>query len=333
AVRPEGLRGAGCWPDGRMRCHQRIAMELLRWAATCGALCLNYVRAESLRVEGGAVTGLEVLDMRTGRPLTLRAERVLNTAGPGCRALASEWHKDVPDLFRPTVAFNLMLEADAPSDHAVAVAPPGPGARTFFVTPWHGRTFAGTYHTDDSATVERGAPSDELVARMLSDLRKAIPGWDVRPEHVVRVHAGKLPGELSGGEDMAHRAVRVDHGAQGGPRGLTTVSGVKYTTAGLEARRGLEVALGSSLPGMREDSARPAPAAEVSACETPSGFDVDLAVRLAGEEQAASLEDVVLRRADWGEDPASAASAMAQLRGRLSLPDRVEGSATMEASA
>ncbi|MEM6749798.1 MAG: FAD-dependent oxidoreductase, partial [Planctomycetota bacterium] len=47
AVRPEGLRGAGCWPDGRMRCHQRIAMELLRWAATCGALCLNYVRAES----------------------------------------------------------------------------------------------------------------------------------------------------------------------------------------------------------------------------------------------------------------------------------------------
>ncbi|MEM7682863.1 MAG: FAD-dependent oxidoreductase [Planctomycetota bacterium] len=319
-VRQEGLRGAGCWPDGRMRCHQRLMIEMLRWAASCGALALNYVRAEGLRVEAGRVTGVQATDVLTGQALTISTTRVMNTAGPACRALAERWHADTPALFRPTLAFNLLLDVDPPSDHAVAVAPPKKDARTFFVTPWHGRTFAGTYHTEHADTVKRGAPSTELVAEMLLGLREAIPGWSPMPSDVARVHAGRLPGDPGGGDDAAHRAVRVDHGKIGGPHGLYTVSGVKYTTAGLEARRGLRLAWGYSLPDMQEKRKRPEVGAPVDACAAPGGFDLDLAVRLAEQESAVCLEDVVCRRADWAPDDRSAESAMAQLGLRLDLP-------------
>jgi len=45
----------------------------------------------------------------------------------------------------------------------------------------------------------------------------------------------------SGGSDFTHRDVVIDHSQLGGPKGLYSISGIKFTTARLVAERTLNM--------------------------------------------------------------------------------------------
>jgi glycerol-3-phosphate dehydrogenase len=70
---------------------------------------------------------------------------------------------------------------------------------------------------------------------------------------VLDVLWGRLPAVAEGSTELASRPVIADHGRQGGPQGLVSVSGVKLTTARAVARRTLKV-LGAK-PRLAEGSA------------------------------------------------------------------------------
>src|SRR5690606_22122465 len=144
AVDRAGLRGGGLWHDALMLSSGRILTELLRWACACGPTPLNYVEAMALAVEDGRVTGVETIDAVTQDPYTFTAPVVVNCAGPWCGIMSAKFDRDVPHLFRPALAFNLLIDRPPLSDAAVAIAPRRRGARTYFLVPWKGRIFAGT---------------------------------------------------------------------------------------------------------------------------------------------------------------------------------------------
>jgi glycerol-3-phosphate dehydrogenase len=75
------LRSALLFHDAMMLSPERLTLAFLRSAAGAGAELANYVRAERLIVERGAVAGAEVADRVTGRTHTLRAKVTVNATG------------------------------------------------------------------------------------------------------------------------------------------------------------------------------------------------------------------------------------------------------------
>ena len=243
-VDQHGLRGAALWYDVRMQDPRGLLMALLDKARQRGAEAHEFVAAERLLVQDGRVTGLAVRDTRTGEAYTTEAPLVVNCAGPWCREIAQGFDRDVPELFEPSLAFNLLLNRSPLSSAALAVTPPQ-GGRTYFLLPYHKHTLAGTFHIGCDGREER--VGDQHIWQMLTDLNAAVPGLQLAAGDVLRVDAGRLPARKPGAETMARHPVTINHGAQGGVGGLYSVSGVKYTTARAVAEHTLKSIYGSRL--------------------------------------------------------------------------------------
>ena len=311
SVERRGLVGGAWWTDAAMPTSQRVVIELFRWAAAAGATCLNYVEVESVLTASGRVDGLSAIDRESGAVLEYRAPIVINCAGPWCREVSRRADRDVPSLFHSSLAFNVLLDVEPPSRAAIAVAPRVPGGRTYFLYAWKGRLLAGTCHLACRTYQEPSAPSDGEVDAFLGELRAAVPGLAATREKLSRVFWGHLPARRPGTTEIAVRPVVVDHAAAGGPRGLFSISGVKFTTARLVGARMLDAIAGRRADRGRRGEGSPRPALRnVSSIETlrrrletePERVEAEIDT-LVKTEAVLQPDDLLLRRTDWGLDP------------------------------
>lgn len=312
-LRPGKVTGGAEWHDAEMIDAARLLVEVLRWATARGAVCLNYVEAQELLVEDGAVAGLAARDRLGGRRLEFRAPAVVNCAGPAAGRLARRLDRPEPTLFQPSLAFNLLLERPFPATATVAAARE-PGGRTCFVRPWKGLTLAGTYHAPRPAGTEEAAAGPDEVRTFLEDLRAVFPGFEPGPGDVREVLAGLLPAREAGTAELETSSRILDHARHGGPAGLVSVRGVKYTTArrvAEEAVRRARAAVGRDLPAPR-DGERPELRPRLTAREALQGIRGDDAeVRqqveaMVREEAVTRPADLLERRTEWtlaADDP------------------------------
>jgi glycerol-3-phosphate dehydrogenase len=218
----------------------RIVIDLLRAAVDMGADIINYLEATNICVAKNKVTGVEGVDMTAGRGFRFEAPVVVNTAGPWARKLAAQFDADYPELFQPSLAWNVLLNRPALSTHALALAPKKPKARTYFILPYKGKMLAGTDHGPWLAEpYANPMPDIETIRNFLNDLNLTIPGLNLTADDIGYIFSGLLPAKENGTQKLAVREKILDHSAQGGPWGLVSVSGVKYTTARLVAEKTL----------------------------------------------------------------------------------------------
>ena len=325
-VEADGLRGAALWYDAAMPDSPRLLIEMARWASAGGATLLNYVEATDLLQQGGRVVGVRGLDAPTGDCLEFRADVVVNCAGPWSRMVAARFDRDIEELFRPSLAFNVLLDRAPLAGAALAVEPPEPGSRTYFLSPWKGKVLAGTYHAPRPGGIAAGPPEGEMIRCFLDDLSAALPVLELAESDVLRVFWGLLPAASPGTCRLALREEIWNHGDAGGPAGLFSVSGVKFTTARKVADRVLERIYGStSTPGPA-----PRPPSRVPLWEEFEGVlrsDPEAARltvgRIVEEESVMCLDDLLLRRTDWGLHPAAPPDVAARIRDlRPEIPAR-----------
>jgi glycerol-3-phosphate dehydrogenase len=186
------------------------------------------------------VAGVTAIDQKTKQSLEYRARVVINAAGPWCRKIAKRFDCDKAKLFRGSLAWNVLLGRKPLSNYAVAVAPIRAGGQTYFLLPWKGKLLAGTGHVPWFNSTENPMPTEEQMQEFLNDLNLAIPGLELHQGDIVHIFAGLLPVTKDGSVDLVSREVIVDHAEQGGPKGLYSVSGVKYTTSRLVAEKTLK---------------------------------------------------------------------------------------------
>jgi len=308
SVARPGLRGGALWYDAAVADSQRVIVELLDRAADAGADLLNYVTADGLEVTTGSVAGLRAIDRASDRRLRFEAPVVINSTGPWSDLTASVLGAGDAETFVPSLAWNLLMNREALSECALAIEPERDGAPTYFLHPWKKRLLIGTGHASWLNSPERPAPSAAQVRVMLDDMNATIPGLNLAPGGICRVLAGLLPARRPGSAELAVRPHFRDHADRGGPGGLYSVFGVKFTTSRYVAATTLdrifgkrtEPVVGSSGEDRRRDwcvagldwhdiEARRAALARLA--------------RLATDESAVHLADLVLRRTDLWENP------------------------------
>jgi len=315
AVERRRLQGGALWYDGAAHQHQRLLIELLRWACALGATALNYVQGESLLLQHNQVRGVLASDRLSGQNLEFRAPLVVNAAGPWCRELAQKFDQDHPKLFpRRLLLFNVLFRRKALSGYALALVPPGRPGFTCFIHNWQGRMLAGTGEVLLAADAENPAPRPEDIAAFIDDLNDAVPELSVNEGEIEHVFSGILPATPSG--KLAGREVILDHGERQGPAGLFSVSGVKYTTS----RRVADKAMKRIFPAARRQKAEPPEEANSGRWffdydwRPPADWDPGSLKALVEEEAVIHLDDLLFRRTGLGENRRRVAELLPRLR-------------------
>ena len=324
-VRAAGLEGAAYWSDHFMVSSERIVMESLRHACRAGAVAINYAPVLDIVGDGKVAQGVRVRDLVSGAEHTIAARAVVNCAGPQLRSLARGRGGDAERLFRPSLAFNIMLDLALPTDSAVAVAAPQPGAPVLFVVPQRGTLLAGTMHLPRRAETTVAVPTEAELAQFLALLNAAIPGLNAGLCNVRRVFAGLLPATAAGSNTLVKREVLLDHGKTGGLGRLYSVSGVKFTTAEDVARQTLAM---MGVTDMAPEDVSDLPLSPATAVltdgrrflEADAGA-VESALRRVIEEESVQCEDdLVLRRTNWATTEADLERVRARVAQLANLP-------------
>ena len=239
-----GLSGSALWHDAHAPDTQRIIIETLLWAASMEAKALNYVEVTNLITSKHSVAGVQAIDSETGEKLEFQCKKVINATGPGSRKISQKWDKDIPELFRSSIAWNILFDCPAPSQYALALSPDKKAAHTYFLHPWKGRLLAGTGHSPVNAK-NAAQPDDLSIDQFIEDLNMVLSDVELARENIEHIYAGNLPVTEEGGTKLTKRAVIHDHGSNGGPKNLYSVSGIKFTTAHKEAKRAIDSIFGA----------------------------------------------------------------------------------------
>lgn len=308
------LQGAAVWYDACMPNSQRLLIEILRWGCSLGATALNYVEAKQLLTEDNRASGILARDNISDRNYKFKAPVVINATGAWCREVSTQFDRDLPELFKPSLAWNILFDRPTPSDFALAVAPKKPGGQTYFLHPWQGRLLAGTVHTPWSEKIsETPMPDGEQIEDFINDLNYAIPQLKLNSKEILRVFSGLLPATETGGTKLAKRETIIDCGRQGGIEGLYAVSGVKFTTSRLVATKTIEIVFPQAKKSDRTKMRSPDLTSkgifdyDWYPQSNNSDWQKDLRSIIA-EESVLHLDDLILRRTNIGDNPSRALS-------------------------
>jgi glycerol-3-phosphate dehydrogenase len=305
----DALTGSALWYDAHAPDTQRVIMETLLWACSLGAQAFNYVEATDILKSGNSVNGVRVSDRETGKTYEYRCNTVINATGPNGRKLSERFDQDVAKLYRPSLAWNIRFNCPTPSRYALALTPERPGATTYFLHPWKGRLFAGMWHEPYRGKISsHPVPDEKSIESFIDDMNQMLPDANLSTDNIEHIYTGYLPVTKEGGTKLTKRAVIYDHGRKGGPKGLYSITGVKFTTARKEAERILKYILGNI-----NVTKTPRPNLTMASEITCAGYDWmptahdtswrnDLKV-LIKNESVIHIDDLIYRRTSIGDNP------------------------------
>jgi glycerol-3-phosphate dehydrogenase len=326
AIPAAGLVGGAVWHDLALRCPGRVIIETLKWAADLGGVAMNYVEARRLLISKGRVRGVSIAEPGTRTSAELRAGVVINAAGPWAGALARKWGAADDRLAPLVVAWNVLLDRPPLSAYAVALQDPSYAkAGLKFATALGGRLLVGTGYTPLVGSCESAeSVAESELDSFLAAVNRCVPSLDATRRDVLRVFSGVLPATAPGSSVPRARNLLT----AGGPRGLFTLSGTKFTTARSAARRALTAIRRAGLLRRPDAGAQDYPPCHPSAADGLFGDEwtmLDVESRRAAltqileHEAVEHLDDLVLRRTTLGDQPVLALSAA---RALCALNDR-----------
>ena len=221
-----GLRYGDCQEDDA-----RMTLFVIAAAQAAGAVCANAVAADSLSFEGERCIGANLRDTETGEVYAVRADCVVNAAGPWAHRLPGMADGNANLAVKLVKGVHLVMPAIAGLEDAFLLTAPSDG-RVFFVIPWNGRTLVGT--TESSVDDATGVGVTEAESQYLIDaVNTLMPGLGWTAKDVIGRFAGVRSLQAEDAESLA--AVSREFTVLEPHPGLIWPLGGKYTTARCDA--------------------------------------------------------------------------------------------------
>jgi glycerol-3-phosphate dehydrogenase len=228
-VPADELAGAAYWHELVIRDTPGLVRSITEQVAGQGGHAVEGQEALELICPNGRVLGLTARDVATGETNRHFADTVFVCAGAASLGLASRFDRDLPMLSARTLAFNLLLDAPAPPHIILALSPtPGRG-RSLFFREQAGKLLVGTAYTPATGHPAKTVVPDAEVRSFYDDIVRAAPA--LAGARIEQVWSGCLPDLDRRGERLRDKDVAWDHGRNGGPQGLHTLTPTKLTTA------------------------------------------------------------------------------------------------------
>ncbi len=223
------LKGSFIYSDAYMD-DDRLVHETMRSANEAGAVCVNYVKAQSSQMnsEKGKVTALTAQDIFTQKEFSISAKHVICTVGPWTDLVGEKLVNDWKEILRPTKGVHLTFRRDRLNLTSAVVMAAEKSDRIVFAIPRHEMVIVGTTDTDFKGRPEEAIVTAEDVKYLLEITNKYFPGSELKTNDIVASYVGVRPlvkdDSGTAGKTSREHTIMHDH------RGFTFVAGGKYTT-------------------------------------------------------------------------------------------------------
>lgn len=250
----EGLTGGALFYDAQVYNSERLVLSFLKSAVARGAVIANYVEATGFVKESSRVLGVCAKDVLTQNTLEIRGKMIVNTSGPWIGETLktlSQTTPVTPPAFARAVnlvtkplagpfAFGLPAARKYRDDRTVMKRE----SRMLFVAPWRNHSIIGTTYTPFNGKADDCSVSVQEVQGLLDAVNQTCPTLDLQRKDVTFVHGGLLPcTHVARTPDEVQLKTKYeicDHRVDG-IDGILSVTGVKYTTARLVAKKVVEL--------------------------------------------------------------------------------------------
>lgn len=219
------LRAAVRVPDATMDA-MRMPLRFFASARAGGAELLNHLEVTGLLMEGGTVVGIAYRDHVSGRDGDIRADLVVNAAGPWSEEIARMAGVDVP--IQPSPGVMVALRGRLTDMVVNRLHRSGDGD---IVVPQRALTVVGTSSWVVTDPDDLDVPEDH-VRRMQDEGAKLIPAIRDAPVRAAWSAARPLIGtkaDADSGRELSRTFAAIDH-AVDGVDGFVTITGGKATT-------------------------------------------------------------------------------------------------------
>ncbi|MBN1966529.1 MAG: glycerol-3-phosphate dehydrogenase/oxidase, partial [Anaerolineae bacterium] len=198
-ISPEGLEGGFRYGDAQTD-DARLTLRVIREAVKDGGTAINYVRADGLLRENGAVVGAILRDQVANRAAEVRAGVVINATGAWADRLRAQVGAEA--VIRPLRGSHLIFSRwRLPLAQAVSFLHPV-DRRPVFAFPWEGVSLVGTTDMDHDAPLDdEPRISPEEVAYLMAAVEFQFPSRGLTLDDVVTTFAGVRPVIGSGKDD------------------------------------------------------------------------------------------------------------------------------------
>jgi len=260
-VRTEGMRAAGLYFDAQVD-DARLVVEVLKSARRLGADAANHAElVEFLRGDDGRLVGARVRDRLDGRTLVLRAEALVNAAGPAIERVRGIDQSDASSALRPAKGIHLVIPRQRIRARG-AVTFEARDGRHLFLCPFDDVALIGTTDTFSDEIDEPVVTIDE-VHYLLAAANEAFPNAGLTTNDIRSVFAGVRPLVAPADAEAPPSDVSREAEVSLGASGLLSVAGGKLTTFRAMGERVVDRAL-ALLPPVRRRAAGPSRTAQLA---------------------------------------------------------------------
>jgi glycerol-3-phosphate dehydrogenase len=226
-VRKDNLRAAALYYDQQVD-DARIVLETVKDARRVGAEAISHAEVIGFEKQVGKICGVRVRDRLSGETCSVRAEHVVNAAGPSVDRLRD---LDVPlrtHELRPAKGVHLVIERSRVHAEA-AVAFQALDGRHVFLCPYGDVHLIGTTDTfTDEIDEPRVTQAD--LAYLLASTNRVFECAPLGARDVLSVYAGVRPLVADPGAAAPPSQVSREHRITEDASGLLSVAGGKLTT-------------------------------------------------------------------------------------------------------
>lgn len=204
----------------------RLVIENLKEAVKRGAICLNYTQCQGFVYNQGKLNSAKVQDQITGKEFEVKANYIINAAGPWVDELRELDNSRKGKRLHLTKGVHIVFPFEKlPVQQAMYFD--APLGRMVFAIPRDGCTYVGTTDTNYTDQKERPAVTKEDVTYLLKAINDMFEGVQVKESDIVStwcglrplIHEdGKSPSELSRKDEIFES-----------PSGLLSIAGGKLT--------------------------------------------------------------------------------------------------------
>jgi len=238
---PKKWIGALHFVDGQFD-DARMNLGLILTAESLGAVCSNYLKAESFVIEKNKIRKTLARDEITGEEIAIEAKKVINASGPWTDLIRQKSLATSTRKINTSIGSHLVLSKKWKAPSHGLILPKTSDNRVLFVLPWHEQILIGTTDSPHPLS-DNPSPSKEEIDFIQNQLKEATT-LNLQEEDISASWSGLRP--LINEEDSKTTAeISRDHWIEEGPHGLVSVAGGKWTTYRLMASEALEKAFAS----------------------------------------------------------------------------------------
>lgn len=249
----DGINGAHSLFESHMHNSERMTLAFIKSAADNGAQAVNHVEVQQLIGDAAQVRGIQCVDALSGQEFEVCGKIVVNAAGPFLPGINSQI--DSLKLFKETTGFSKgvhIVVRQLEKKYALALSSGKKteglvtrGGRHIFMIPWRGRTLIGTTNVPFGDDLDHVRVTRQDIVDFLQDINAIAPGISLVEDDVHYAFAGLYPlisDEIKSDTYQGTGEYQVvDHSEQGGPDGIVSVMGAKYTTARAIAEQAVDL--------------------------------------------------------------------------------------------